>query len=100
MAKVMLPPGAEELRDYAAGLTVRAVAVVDAVASVDADSSGEEALFLELTLAEPPPGADTWPLDDVLELYRLVNERALDLGLPLTWHVMVHSARGPEWELD
>ena len=32
------------------------------------DSSGERALYIVLTLSDPPRGEDTWPVDDLWAL--------------------------------
>lgn len=38
------------------------------------DSEGEPALFLELTLTNPPPGEETWPIDDIWALRRQISD--------------------------
>jgi hypothetical protein len=38
------------------------------------DSEGEPALFLELTLSDPPRGEETWPTDDIWALRRQIRD--------------------------
>jgi hypothetical protein len=38
------------------------------------DSEGEPALFLDLTLSDPPDGHETWPTDDIWDLREQVSE--------------------------
>lgn len=73
------------LADWAKTLRVGSIQVVDATATIGVDVNGQEAVFLELVLADPAD--ETWPIEDVLELRRLVNERArVDLHAE-AWHI-------------
>lgn len=58
------------LRDLEAGGT----RVLDAHVRHGEDSEGEPALFLELTLTNPPEGSGTWPVDDIWDLRRRVRD--------------------------
>lgn len=60
----------EKLRGLKSGTTE----VLSAKVRHDEDSEGEPALFLELTLTNPPPGKETWPTDDIWALRRLVGD--------------------------
>jgi hypothetical protein len=62
------------------------------------DSSGRAALFVVLVLADPPPGRQTWPVDDVIRLKRMVLdefvEKEPDFDLP--WFVEIESEHPDE----
>ncbi len=83
--------GAPELAAWCVGQVVGSIEVLAAEWSRDGDYAGRPAIFIDLTLSKPPPGAETWPIDDVMRLYRLVNQRAEELLLAEWWHVRVHS---------
>ena len=53
------------------------------------DSSGEDAYYVTLVLADPPVGQDTWPLDDLRRMRGAVR-RALGQAsdLDATWYVV------------
>jgi hypothetical protein len=79
MAAVEELPNA--LRDRRAGrTTVSGVRV-----SFGDDSAGERAVYIELFLPEPPEGFDTWPVEDLWKLRRMVQRNLADLGTP--WYV-------------
>lgn len=58
------------------------------------DAEGNPALFVHLTLAQPPEGSETWPADDVSQLRRLVREAVIKMveESPLRWYVSFESA--------
>jgi hypothetical protein len=47
---------------------------------VDEDSEGNDALIVDVVL--PDPVGETWPLDDVLKLHRMIDDAAIDVGSP------------------
>lgn len=51
------------------------------------DPSGDPAVIVKLALADPPRGLDTWPVDDLWEIRRLVNDtvRQVDPELEIPW---------------
>lgn len=53
--------------------------VVDARARVTEDSEGAPAVHIELTLTTPPPGRETWPVEDIWALRRTVRDIMLEL---------------------
>jgi hypothetical protein len=74
-------------------------------ADVREDSSERPALFVSLVLSDPPEGADTWPVDDLWTLRRIVRDVMAEIeaegelhGLP--WFVVFESARDEllDWE--
>jgi hypothetical protein len=65
---------AEQLTHELEGLKAGETVVKSARAIPREDSSGRTALFVELVLSEPPKGAETWPVDDLWELRRMVRD--------------------------
>lgn len=59
--------------------------VLDVRSDVGEDSEGTPAIFFELTLSDPPAGLDTWPVDDIWEIRRVVQK--------------IMAAAGPELEV-
>jgi D-mannonate dehydratase len=53
---------------------------------VDEDSEGNDALIVDVVL--PDPVGETWPLDDVLKLHRMIDDAAIDVGVPIRWIVI------------
>jgi hypothetical protein len=84
----------EALKKELSGREVHATRVerVDILRGTDAD--GNPALFVRLTLTEPPAGEETWPSDDVLRLRRLVRDALLRMlhDDALRWYVSFDSA--------
>lgn len=78
---------AEDLREWIQGLTVGSVSVRKVTFRFDGNASGELALFFDLTLSDPSPGAETWPLNDVLELHSRIDDRVGEANISLPWHV-------------
>lgn len=80
-----IPGLADELRSWliSGHADVGEVRVVDAQVAWDEDSEGEPILRFSVRLANPRH--DTWPIDDVVEFYRRVEEHAhkVDLGASL-----------------
>lgn len=64
------------------------------------DPSGEPAVIVTLVLADPPAGLETWPVDDLWEIRRLVNDvvREVDPELEIPW-LTSFEAEDPD-ELD
>lgn len=62
------------LEEKLQGLKSGTTEVLSAKVRRGEDSGGEPALFLELTLTNPPPGEETWPTDDIWALRRLVGD--------------------------
>lgn len=57
------------------------VQVIDVVVEVAEDRDGVPAVNLTAILADPAPGADTWPLESLLPLRRDVRALANGMGL-------------------
>lgn len=86
----------DELEDRSAGDTrISRVQI-----RVGEDSLGEPAMFVILTLSDPPNGLDTWPVDDIWALRRKVRDAiakvAPDLELP--WFVMFEPEHAEDLE--
>jgi hypothetical protein len=65
---------AEQLPRELAGQNAGKTTVKDVRVDLREDSSGRPALFVVLVLSEPPKGADTWPVDDLWKLRRVVRD--------------------------
>jgi len=90
----------DELRAHQAGKTE----VRDAKVRFEVDASGEEALYVVLTLANPTRGQATWPIDDLWALRRHVLEiktrleRDLNEPVELPWFVVFEPERASDLE--
>ena len=69
----------DQLLAWVQGQTFGSATVQQALGATDRDADEEIALFLTLTLSDP--AAETWPIDDVLDLRRAVLGKAHELGL-------------------
>ncbi|HEY1456967.1 MAG TPA: hypothetical protein VGF15_00485 [Solirubrobacteraceae bacterium] len=80
----------DELRERQAGKTE----VRDVKVRFEEDGSGREALYLVLTLANPPRGQPTWPVDDLWSLRRVALETKTRLEakhketIDMPWYVV------------
>jgi hypothetical protein len=89
-----------ELRKHQAGKTE----IRDADMRFEEDSSGEQALYIVLTLANPPKGQQTWPIDDLWALRRDVLtiktrvEDELNEPIDLPWFVVFEPEKPSELE--
>jgi hypothetical protein len=90
----------DALREHQAGTTeVRRAAV-----RFDEDSSGAEALYVILTLANPTQGQETWPVDDLWALRRDVLEvkdrleAEHDEAIDMPWYVVFKPEKPAELE--
>lgn len=68
----------EVLRLRVIGERVGSIEVLDAAVSLDDDVSGKLSVFLALTLTDPRPDDETWPIDDLMALDRRVHLMALE----------------------
>lgn len=78
---------ARQLLEFVWSLRVGSLHVRGADLRFDEDAAGDQALFIDLTLSDPPTDNETWPLDEVLELHRVIDVEAVRLGLAVPWHV-------------
>jgi len=79
-----------ELTDQSAGKT----RIEEVRVEVRQDSSERPALSIVLVLSDPPKGAETWPIDDLWALRRLVRDAMAETeaelnGMP--WFVVFES---------
>ena len=83
----------EALKETLSGQKVHATQVQQVDITRGTDGEGNPALFVRLTLSEPPEGAETWPSDDVLRLRRLVRDAVLRMlhDEALRWYVSFES---------
>jgi hypothetical protein len=65
------------------------VVVIDA--SLGVDSDGEDAIIVRVVLA--PPEGDTWPVEDVWELRRMIRDviASVDPELEIPWVISIES---------
>ncbi len=90
----------DELRNHQAGKTE----VRDTRVRFEEDSSGQLALYIILTLANPPRGQTTWPTDDLWALRRDVLavktrlEDELKDRIDLPWFVIFEPEKPAELE--
>lgn len=89
---------AEQLPHELAGQHAGKTRVKDVRVDLRDDSSGRPALFIVLVLSAPPKGADTWPIDDLWKLRRMVSdtkarmEAQAEYAAPeLPWYVVFES---------
>jgi hypothetical protein len=85
MQSDLLPHEAIAWRDIARGRVSGTVRVEQADVHLEVDASNELAVFLELTLSNPPEGEETWPVADVIDLIEALSAEAVRLGLDLPW---------------
>jgi hypothetical protein len=52
------------------------------------DSFGEPAMFVVLVLADPPVGADSWPIDDLRAMKHWVRDFLSKLEIDIPWFVV------------
>ena len=66
------------------------------------DSSGERALYIVLTLSDPPRGEDTWPVDDLWALRSKVRVAVSEESKWITepWFVMFEPEHPGELDSD
>ena len=91
---------AKRLADRVRDRKVGSIRVVEVQPRIDEDAEGNRAVFLDLTLSDPPEGEETWPVDDILELYREIDEEATELELTLPWYVTLQKQTPEEQETD
>lgn len=58
------------------------------------DSEGAPALFVIVTLSNPPAGQETWPVDDIWALRRLFRRKILEVDpeLEIPWFISFRPA--------
>jgi hypothetical protein len=89
---------AEQLPHELAGQHAGETRVKDVRIDLREDSSGRPALFVVLVLSAPPKGADTWPIDDLWKLRRMVSDtkarveaKAESSAPELPWYIVFES---------
>jgi hypothetical protein len=81
----------EALKEELRGRRVHSTQIerVDLRRGLDAD--GNPALFIRLTLTDPPEGSESWPSEDVSHLRRLVRDAVLRMLHEERWYVSFES---------
>jgi hypothetical protein len=77
-----------ELKARLIGVRAGTIEIVDAKVEWQLDSSGEEYLEVTLVLSDPPPGQETWSLDDAFALRQEVR-RITDEEFAITESVAI-----------
>jgi hypothetical protein len=77
----------EHLREWITSQRVGALAPqrVDVLRTVD--SLDRPAWMIIVTLGDPPDGAATWPVDDVVTFDREIRDKAIELDVEWPWYV-------------
>ena len=78
---------AEEIREWISRRTFGSLSPVAVELRRDPNSTGEEAWFFDVVLANPDPAEETWPVDDLTDLALAVGDEALRRGLEWPWYV-------------
>ena len=68
------------------------VTVEDAMVEWRLDLAEEPVLLVTMALSDPPPGADTWPVEDLYQIRTGVRERAAGAGVPVGLAFSLRSA--------
>jgi len=69
-----------ELVDFAQSYSSSAVAIKQALVSLDENQDGDPVTRVALLLTEPH--GDTWEVDDIIEMRQALRRRATELSLP------------------
>jgi hypothetical protein len=89
-----------ELGRRLVGQVVGSLRVLDVDVTVDTDVSEAPAIFLDLTLPDPPTGSPTWPIDDVLALHDKVDVIAGEMHLDGPWYVRLRPEHEEEVDAE
>ncbi len=86
-ALATIPAPAVSLRDWlvGGGPNVGEVRVAGADVAWDEDAEGESILRFRVTLADP--SAETWPIEDIVEFHRRIEDQTADVGLDVPSYV-------------
>ena len=84
--------GAPELAAWCVGQRAGETTVLRATYVLEPDQDHEPAIFVDLTLTDPPEHERTWPVDDVIALLMRVNGKARELLAIDRWYVRFRSA--------
>ena len=86
------PAAALAWRDQAVGRRFGAIFVEAANLRWESAINGDAATVLDLILSPPADGAETWPIDDILDMRRALYADARRLGVDPPWFTPVLSA--------
>jgi len=91
---------ARGLAGWLSGKKFGSITVLMTNSTIGSDSEDEPAVFLDLTLSDPEPNTDTWPIEDVLTLRRQVLRKAAELQLGMRIYVRFSPATDAPQEDD
>lgn len=77
----------EEVRSWLAGHHVGSIHPKSVEVVRDVDSSGDDAWYFEIVLANPHEGSSGWDATDIDDLQREVRDKALEFGLRWPWYL-------------
>lgn len=66
----------------------------------DEDADGNLALFIDVTLPDPNPDEETWPVEDLFRMDREVRDKALELGVAYPWYLRPRPATDDAADTD
>ncbi len=94
--RVAVPELAEALKSWLVdgNADVREVRVVSARVAWDEDAEGEPILRFNVALANP--SQETWPVDDVVEFHRRVEDHADEMRLEVPLYVGLEAETSDE----
>jgi hypothetical protein len=78
------------VRDQIKNLKVGITKVMDVSITLEANAFGEDALFFTLVLNKPKK--DTWPIDDIWELRKIVND-IVNANIEGPWYLRFNPVR-------
>lgn len=90
----------DALRDQVTKARSGSIRVVDAQVESRFDPDGEEYVQVSLVISEPPPGQQTWSLEDAFNLRQAVRRSAAALGLSSPLSVSMTVAGDADTEED
>lgn len=84
---VSLEAAGQELASVIKGWSSGGVEVRDVHYDIAEDRDGIPSINLTVVLADPPAGTDTWPLEEILPLRRVVRSRANEMDLEAPFYL-------------
>jgi hypothetical protein len=92
--------GLAALREQAGRVRSGSMEVLEARVEARFDSDGEEYAHITLVVSRPPPGQQTWSLEDAFQVRQAVRRIAAKLGLADSHAILMTMSRGSDTEDD
>lgn len=95
-----IPKEAETLKSWLrdGNADVGEVRVVEVDAAWDEDAEGEPILRFTISLANP--SGETWPVEEVVEFHRHVEDHAAELGLAVPRYIGIQAETSEDFDLS